>query len=271
MAYVLIDTYYGSFETNGSYYFCKIYSQQNIAANTSDVKADVYIQYHTYGSYNLSPLYTTINIVGSSANVSTTGWNTDSNHNAQLIATRTITGISHNADGTKSISLNMSYDSEVSLGIGTITEAAIALPTIPRGSVIGTISDFNVEDGCSVPLTKYSESFTDTLVIKIGDTTIKTIEDYTNGAAIVFTESELIAIYAAIEDIADTFTFQITTYSGVTEIGDDSSTATGTIIGNGHLKVGGMWKNAIYYLKVSGVWKKTLVYLKASEVWKLNE
>ncbi len=267
MAYVLIDTYSGSFETNGSYYFCKVYSQQDAAANTSDVKVNVYIQYHTYGSYNSSPNNTTIVIAGNSLNVTTSDWNTDSNHSAQLIATRIRTGIAHNANGTKAITVSCSYDSEVSLGVGSISTGSISLPTIPRASEIGTIPDFNIEDTFSMPVDKKSSSFVDDLVIKLDDVTIKTIVNYSGGAGINFTDNELLTLYNAIDNSA-TFTFEITTKSGSTTVGADSATTTATAAGTAYIKVNGSWKRALPYIKVDGVWKKAIANIKIFSSWK---
>jgi len=35
-----------------------------------------------------------------------------------------------------------------------------------------------------------------------------------------------------------------------------------------HLKIGGVWKQAIMYVKIAGTWKTTTPYVKVAGVWK---
>ena len=108
-----------------------------------------------------------------------------------------------------------------------------------------------------MPVTKYSAAFTDTLVIKQGATTIKTIAGYTNNADINLTDTEILVAYATI-DKAGTFTFGLTTKSGATTVGADSKTATGTAAGTAYINVSGVDKRAVWYENVSGIWKKCM-------------
>lgn len=190
--------------------------------------------------------------------------------NESYLGTRSFT-INHNSDGTKTFTISASLSC---LGAGGLTgtnyiSMSATLDTIPRGSVIGTISAFNVEDSFSVPVTKYSDSFTDTLEIKLGTTVIKTITPYTNNAAITLTDAEILAAYNAQgANLTSSFTFKTSTYSGATLIGTDEKTANGTDAGTGHIKVSGTWKRALPYIKVSGAWKKAIALIKVNTEWK---
>lgn len=142
--------------------------------------------------------------------------------------------IYHNSDGTKSFDYSFSQEFAITYSgssVGTKSGSGSGtLNTIPRGSVLGTISGFTLGNAINIPITKYSSSFTDSLTISVGGTTIKTISDITNGYDVSFTSTELNNIYAKLPSATSgTFTFKLTTKSGSTTIGTSSKTAKGTI------------------------------------------
>lgn len=142
--------------------------------------------------------------------------------------------IYHNSDGTKSFNYSFSQEFAITYSgssIGTKSGSGSGtLNTIPRGSVLGTISAFTFGNAVNIPITKYSSSFTDTLVISVGGTTIKTISDIDNGYDVSFTTTELNNIYAKLPSATSgTVTFKLTTKSGSTTIGTSTKTAKGTI------------------------------------------
>ena len=156
-------------------------------------------------------------------------------------ATRTLASgsknIYHDSDGTCTFNYSFSQEFAITYSgspVGTISGSGSGtLNTIPRKSVLGTISDFTIGNAINIPITKYSSSFTDTLTIKLGSTTIKTISDITNGYDVSFTTAELNNIYSLLPSATKgTFTFTLTTKSGSTTIGTASKTATGSINAN---------------------------------------
>ena len=142
--------------------------------------------------------------------------------------------IYHNSNGTKTFNYSFSQELAITYSgtyIGTKSGSGSGtLNTIPRGSVLGTISAFTFGNAVNIPITKYSSSFTDTLVISVGGTTIKTINDIDNGYDVSFSSAELSNIYAKIPSATSgTVTFKLTTKSGSTTIGTSTKTAKGTI------------------------------------------
>ena len=100
----------------------------------------------------------------------------------------------------------------------------------PAQSVLNAISNFNIGDSIYIPITKYSDSLSDTLVVKYGNTTIKTVSNISPNSYISFTSSELNSIYSLMSSVnSGTFSFVLTTYSGGSSIGSCSQSATGTI------------------------------------------
>lgn len=142
--------------------------------------------------------------------------------------------IYHSSDGTKTFDYSFSQEIGITYSgsaIGTKSGSGTGtLNTIPRASILGTISSFTFGSAINIPITKYSSSFTDTLVISVGGTTIKTISDIANGYDVSFTTTELNNIYAKLPSATKgTVTFKLTTKSGSTTIGTSTKTSTGTI------------------------------------------
>lgn len=153
-------------------------------------------------------------------------------------ATRTLASgsknIYHGSDGKKTFSYSFSQAFGITysgVSIGTITGSGTGtLDDIPRGSVLGTISNFTIGNAITIPITKYSSSFSDTLNIYVGDTWIKRVEGLTNNQSVSFTTAELNNIYSALSNVTSgVFRFVNSTYSGANVIGTSTKTATGTI------------------------------------------
>lgn len=110
------------------------------------------------------------------------------------------------------------------------TSSTYNLTVSGAGSELGTISNFDMDDTLTIPITKYDSTFTDTLTISCGDVEMRTISNITNGAKVTFTDAEKRAIYKLMQYVkSETFTFALTTKSGSTEIGTSTKTATGSI------------------------------------------
>ena len=224
-----------------------------------DVEVANYIKLRfswTAGTQNIANNYTPVSwklqliSSNSSANISSTAskdWSvtvdgtTKSGTNTVGLsggATKTLASgsknIYHSSDGTKTFSFSFSQEIGITYSgsaIGTKTGSGSGtLNTIPRGSVLGTISAFTFGNAVNIPITKYSSAFTDTLVISVGGTTIKTISDITNGYDVSFTTTELTNIYKKLPSATSgTVTFKLTTKSGSTTVGTSTKTAKGTI------------------------------------------
>lgn len=113
------------------------------------------------------------------------------------------------------------------------TSSASSVKTL-GGSVISSISTFTADNATAkltMSVTVYNTSYTHRLVLKNGSTTVLTISSLslTNGSnTITLTASQRSTVLAAMSSIKSfTGTFELTTYSGSTQIGTTSSkTAT---------------------------------------------
>ena len=134
--------------------------------------------------------------------------------------------ISNKTTGTTSLSVRLYATS----GGTRDTTYNFSLAIDPAASVLGSISSFTIGNAINIPITKYSSGFTDSLTISVGGTTIKTINNITNGYDVSFSSAELTNIYKKIpSSTTATFTFKLTTKSGSTTVGTSTKTATGTI------------------------------------------
>ena len=110
------------------------------------------------------------------------------------------------------------------------TSPTYNLTVDPAESKIGDVANFTIGTAISIPITKYSSDFIDTLDISYGGTIIKTITGITNGSSVSFSATELNTIYSLMSTVnSGTFSFALTTKSGSTTIGSSSDTATGSI------------------------------------------
>lgn len=101
----------------------------------------------------------------------------------------------------------------------------------PAGSDLQTISNFNIGTPFNVSITKYADMY-DVLTIKIGSTTIKTINNASTSNTITFNSSELNTIYGlTINDPSKNFTFELKTYEDSSKSEQVGTTKTKTAKG----------------------------------------
>lgn len=107
----------------------------------------------------------------------------------------------------------------------------LSLPVIPRATEIISFPNFIIGTNFNISLNRKSTDYTNTLILKSGNTTIKTITGVAASATISLTQAEQDALIATIPNsTAGTVTLQCTTYKGPTQIGQPvSKTTTATI------------------------------------------
>lgn len=207
--------------------------------NTSDVSYTLSLSTtvsYQYGAYNYTGNDTySININGNV--VASGGFTYDfRNYHSLTIKSGTVTGIPHDSDGNKTINISAYVGmTHVSKGSGTAT-GTLALTKINRSSILtypANDTRFNIENTFNVRLTKYVAEYYHKLVVKYGNTTIKTINGINDNSSFAFTSSELNTIYGLMSSVKEgIFTFILSTYtnSGMgTLIGSDTKTPIGYI------------------------------------------
>lgn len=144
------------------------------------------------------------------------------------------TYVTHNENGTGSFTFQGS-------GFGKATSVSTySLPTIARGSTLGTINNFTADTGVTIPITQPVSSYYNRLRIYQNvngtNTLIKTVDGITNGTTVTFTSAELDTIYTNTPIASSTFKFDLLTYTTnayTTQVGSTSSkTATCNLVIN---------------------------------------
>lgn len=128
----------------------------------------------------------------------------------------------HNDAGQKSFSVSIQAGI-YTYAVNCTGSGSFALPNISRISVINSINGSNTSDSMSVNYTEYVSSYTNNLIIAIGESRIQTITNYTSGAAFSLDDYALSQIYASVTTAKTiTVNFRLQTYDGATLLGTSS-------------------------------------------------
>lgn len=208
---------------------------QSIPNNTSEITAKFYLISNTDNGNITSSVDKKCRIIidgttyTHNVNVSITS------HQKKLLATSTHT-ISHNPDGTRNFIISGNLDIQVTLSgkyysSVEITGATVTLDTIPRASTISSFPGFTIGNSFAVSISRASSSFTHTLELKYGSTSIATRTGIGSSATFTLSVAEENTLYNALRNVTSgTVTLYCTTYSGGTKIGSTTSkTATASV------------------------------------------
>lgn len=142
-------------------------------------------------------------------------------NSTKTILDTTIT-VPHKADGTGSVKVRTSMDTNISAGVIT-QEKTLALTTIPRQSTL-TVNDGTLGEEQSLVVVRQADSFTHSITWKCGDQS-GTICSKSKDSIVKWTPSlELGNQAPSASSVSVVFT--ITTYSGSTAIGSNTRTAS---------------------------------------------
>lgn len=127
--------------------------------------------------------------------------------------------LTHDSTGNKSFTVSIQAGI-YTYAVNCTGSGSFTLPTISRISSINNISGANTSDTLQVNYTKYVSSYTDNLIVAIGENRIQTINSYVSGASFTFDSYALNAIYAAVTTSKTiTLNFRLQTYNGSTLVG----------------------------------------------------
>lgn len=141
------------------------------------------------------------------------------------------TDITHNSDGSKTVSFSASYTAESTAGYlpGNMSLSGnYALTTIPRATTISSVTSevyVNGSNSISIALDRKSTNFTQNVTIKANDTYQTTITNSDVNVSYVIPVTWINAIGS---NTSISGTVSVTTYNGSTQIGD-TQTSTFTL------------------------------------------
>ena len=125
----------------------------------------------------------------------------------------------HNSAGQKSFSVTIQAGI-YTYAVNCTGSGSFTLPTISRISNITAVNGVNTSDVLSVNYTEYVNSYINNLIIKLGNTTLQTINNYESGASFTLSDSALNTIYSSSTTAKTvTLSFILQTYDGSTLLG----------------------------------------------------
>ena len=139
-------------------------------------------------------------------------------YDGTLVASGNYT-FNHNSQGQKSFSVSIQAGI-YTYAVNCTGSGSFTLPTISRISTITAVNGSNTSDELSVAYTEYVSSYRNNLIIKLGNTTLQTISNYTSGASFTLSDSALNSIYSSTTTAKTvTLSFTLQTYDGSTLLG----------------------------------------------------
>lgn len=200
---------------------------QDSANNKSTVTAKVY--WHSLGSYytiNSSDTKTgRTKIDGTTYSWSVSGAHLKGNER-RLLSTKSKT-VTHDSDGTKSLTISATFDCEVTLGkyvSSTTASKSVTLNTIPREWKLASSVNFTAGNNLPLSFNVTSKSFSVTVEVDVNGTQIKKVSGITSSSyTMSFSTGDVQNILTQLNKDTkswnQTVDVYVTTYSGSTKIG----------------------------------------------------
>ena len=208
---------------------------QSIAANTSTIswrlEGDGNAQSSRYKAGNFKVVIDGVTVYSTSQDDRI--WLYD----GTLVASGNYT-FNHNSAGEKSF--NVSIQAGIyTYAVNCTGSGSFTLPTINRISVINSITGANTSDELAVAYTEYVAAYTNNLIIKLGNTTLQTINNYNSGASFTLSDSALNTIYSSVTSSKTaTLSFSLQTYSGSLLIGTSDPVSKTLTINDSNPSIG---------------------------------
>lgn len=209
--------------------WCNWWEQNtNIENNTSEIAVNVFLRRANNGYTTSGTINTTV--TAGTASQSENGLRFSNNGTSDTLIFAKVYSITHESDGSKGLTLSVSYNGDVISGSGS---SAIALDQIPRTSQITIAkSEFNVGEDVIIYTNQKSGAFTHSLYIQRADGLFyaPVIEGIVGSCNINIPAINDIIYYEARNSAYYNSCFLLRTLSGETEIGDSTVTFKANIV-----------------------------------------
>lgn len=212
----------------GVFYEPYLTETYDIATNTSTltIQHRIRIMQEWGGSYDIpnnTPIYVTID--GTQYSYTPGNMPNVRPNNVPVTAATTTHTITHNSDGSKSITIQCQWNNSSASYYGKTSSQTVTLTTIPRASTMTFNTSQTMGNSYTFTITRAASSFTHTITWSFGGS---------SGTAVSSTSSTTPSFTPAIATFAPkctnatsgTITYTLNTYSGSTLIGSKSYTAT---------------------------------------------
>ncbi|MFQ3543664.1 DUF859 family phage minor structural protein [Halobacillus rhizosphaerae] len=225
----------GSFYTNvNSHWGLRLNwsATQSISNNQSTITAKLYwIAEDGYGSVHSSATKDgSVTIDGSSSSFSGSGLASLNSNQTKLIKTYSKT-VTHDSDGSKSVSLSAYFDVELTLNgtyYGRVSVSGTAkLNDIPRNSTIASSVSWVAGERLDVNISRASSSFRHSIKVYVNDVFIKRVDDVNLSYSIGFDTAETTEIFNQLNTSSSVSAkLDVLTYNGSDYLGYTSKTGS---------------------------------------------
>lgn len=210
--------------SNGSAIKVEYSYTQNVSKNQSTITMTLYVHRDSYGPSWNTHCNSYIRLDGSNVMTYTGSFNISTSW-VKIGSTVTKT-VTHNADGTKSISITGFFDSQgLTSKLDDLScSGTVTLKTIPRASSISSITGDTIGETVTIRLSRASSSFTHRLYYTFGDTKNRLLSSSV-ATSYSFKPSMNDCAYLP-NGTSGTATIRADTYNGSTKIGSASKNFT---------------------------------------------
>lgn len=210
--------------SNGSAIKVEYSYTQNVSKNQSTLTMTLYVHRDSYGPSWNTHCNSYIRLDGSNVMTYTGSFNISTSW-VKIGSTVTKT-VTHNADGTKSISITGFFDSQgLTSKLDDLScSGTVTLKTIPRASSISSITGDTIGETVTIRLSRASSSFTHRLYYTFGDTKNRLLSSSV-ATSYSFKPSMNDCAYLP-NSTSGTATIRADTYNGSTKIGSASKNFT---------------------------------------------
>ena len=210
--------------SNGSAIKVEYSYTQNVSKNQSTITMTLYVHRDSYGPSWNTHCNSYIRLDGSNVMTYTGSFNISTSW-VKIGSTVTKT-VTHNADGTKSISITGFFDSQgLTSKLDDLScSGTVTLKTIPRASSITSITGDTIGETVTIRLSRASSSFTHRLYYTFGDTKNRLLSSSV-ATSYSFKPSMNDCAYLP-NSTSGTATIRADTYNGSTKIGSASKNFT---------------------------------------------
>ena len=210
--------------SNGSAIKVEYSYTQNVSKNQSTLTMTLYVHRDSYGPSWNTHCNSYIRLDGSNVMTYTGSFNISTSW-VKIGSTVTKT-VTHNADGTKSISITGFFDSQgLTSKLDDLScSGTVTLKTIPRASSISSITGDTIGETVTIRLSRASSSFTHRLYYTFGDTKNRLLSSSV-ATSYSFKPSMNDCAYLP-NGTSGTATIRADTYNGSTKIGSASKNFT---------------------------------------------
>lgn len=212
----------------GVYYEPYLTETYDVSTNTStlSIAHRIRIMEEWGGAYNIpnnTPIYVTID--GTQYSYTPGNMPNVRPNNVPVTAATTTHTVTHNSDGSKSITIQCQWNNSSASYYGKTSSQTVTLTTIPRASTMSFTTSQTMGNSYTFTITRAASSFTHTITWSFGGSSGTAVSS-TSSTTPSFTPATATFAPKCTNATSGTITYTLNTYSGSSLVGSKSYTAT---------------------------------------------